>query len=329
MPKLYYQEKKPAKNVIPIAIAIVAVVALAWLFFAGPKQFSFSFPEISSGSQTDNILGTGPKKAFPDSLAVQENIRKEEKTVSGEIAGQKTGNEQSEIVPEKAPEQETLPEKTGPASFDFLREQRQKYGIPLTAFALLPLAEKDFTEKAAAAKSIGADYTFFSGEYFIQPEFYPSFPQNAVAYWQNPGRGYYGAIGYGFFPAEQKISLSRGETRTARFFVHSGYGIETWQGARVIAVAPENGNKIGLEIMAGDFLLEPNYPKFLPGWAKAIDARITAKENAETGNYYFKLVVAAPSEEKGSEWGRQYSGKYFNASAAGQLFAHTIEVEVS
>lgn len=209
-----------------------------------------------------------------------------------------------------------------------LGQARRGYGIPASAFEELPGVPLDFGEKLSVARNAAFnDYRVFGEEYFLQPEFYPSFPQNAVSYWLDANRPFYAAVGYGFFPAEQKIVLNRGKAKTARVFVHSGYGVETWQGARIIATAEQQGN-VTAEILAGDFLLGPNYPVFSREWAKGVDMKTSAGQSAVPGKYFFKLAVVSPSQEKSEEWGSKHSGEYFNAAAAGTPFVHTIEVEV-
>ena len=229
---------------------------------------------------------------------------------------------------------ETVSEANNSVSFlsiktDSLTAQRQTYGIPLDAFAGLPFAPADFSEKTFLTRGFAFNnYSKFSEEYYIQPEFYPSFPQNAVSYWKNPDLHYYGAIGYGFFPAGQRISLVKGESASVRFFVHSGYGVQSWQGLKIVPVNDNGNSGIEVGVLDSESLLGPNYPVFSKEWAKSVDAVITASKDAKSGKYVLRIGVASPSDGKNSEWAEQHFGKYFNASMAGNVFYPTIEVEV-
>src|SRR3989344_3203375 len=77
--------------------------------------------------------------------------------------------------------------------------QRKKYGFPIAVFEELPRAPKDFFSIVSlmhAGKY--TNYAFFPQEYFLQPEFFSSFKENALSYWLSPSPTHYAAAGYGF-----------------------------------------------------------------------------------------------------------------------------------
>lgn len=206
---------------------------------------------------------------------------------------------------------------------------RKQCGIPLSAFEGLPLPPKDFSRMVSMMHSgTFTNYSFFSEGYFLQPEFYTSFPQAALPYWQNPDPRYYGAMGFGFFPAEQAIKVGKGSAAAARFFVHAGFGVETYQGVRIEASAPEDADFLKIEVREPEFLLGPTFPKFSENWGSAVDVKVSAAANAPAGEYRVVFSMAAPSAENSAEWAAGTGGKYFNAASAGAGISHTLLVVI-
>lgn len=208
-----------------------------------------------------------------------------------------------------------------------LLEARQGYGIPLSAFDSLPLPPEDFNEKVSLMqKGSFTGYFYFSEDYYLQPEFYTSFPQNALQYWKQEDATHYGAIGFGFYPSTQAIALKKGSIKRARFFLHSGYGIQTFQGIRIQAIE-EQRSEIQVKVLEEEFVLSPSFPEFSNSWAKAVDVEITVPEDIESGTYELKFFVVAPAEENFEKWSSMYE-KYFNASDAGAQIFHSMQIVV-
>lgn len=174
--------------------------------------------------------------------------------------------------------------------FDPLSDQRKTYGIPLGVFEDLTKAPNDFSilvEKMH--KGNYSNYVFFPQEYFLQPEFYPSFNEATRAYWVNPSLTHYGAAGYGFYPAYQEISIPQGKSMTAAFFVHAGFGVQNYQGLKIM---PKNNYPgISVSIIEPQLLLGYSYPKFSNDWAKKVLLVISVGDTVETGDYEINFFV--------------------------------------
>ena len=208
-----------------------------------------------------------------------------------------------------------------------LEAKRETYGISLGVFEDLPEPPNDFDRMVSAMHSSQfRNYAFFSEDYFLQPEFFPSFPLHALSYWKEPNPDYYAAMGFGFFPSEQKIRVGIGETVTARFFVHTAFGVQSFQGTKLSS--PESIQGIELVVSVQEFLLGPAFPKFDKNWVQAVDVVIHAGEEATAGSYRFEFALERPSSEKSSEWEEQYKGRYFNASTAGANIYHALNVQI-
>ncbi len=198
---------------------------------------------------------------------------------------------------------------------NLLSEQRDSYGISPAVFSELPEPPSDFN-KIVSLYHQGKfrDEFFFSEKYFLQPEFYPSFLKNGLSYWVNPLTTHYGAYGYGSFPLKKTIVLKKGETAETKFFFHSGYGVRSFQGVQLKTVFDAGEEFFDVTIKEPVFLLEPNFPKFNKGWAKAVELNVNVKEKALKGNYKLKVFVSYPPEESSEKWRKEVNGKYFNAA---------------
>ena len=148
----------------------------------------------------------------------------------------------------------------------------------------------------------------------MQPEFYPSFSQNALNYWLNPSTTHYAAYGYGSYPVRKTVFLDDNQYARARFFVHSGYGVRSYQGMKLTAT-PSNGAEqyFDLEISETEFLLAPNYPKFEKNWANDVVLEVRPKGEAPAGIYTFSVTASTPSREKSEQWRTMHGEKYFES----------------
>ena len=197
---------------------------------------------------------------------------------------------------------------------NLLLKQREGYGISSAVFSELPVPPKDFN-KIVSLYHQGKfnDEMFFSEKYFSQPEFYPSFLANGLTYWQQPVTTHYGAYGYGSFPIKKTIVLKKGEEFKGKFFVHSGYGVRTFQGIQLNSVFDKGEEFFDVIIKEPVFLLEPNFPKLKKGWAKDVLFDVQVKENAPEGFYSLKIFVSSPPEELSEKWSKEHE-KYFDAA---------------
>ena len=211
-----------------------------------------------------------------------------------------------------------------------LEIQRKSYGIPLGVFDELPTSPSDFNRMVSLMQQRGySNYSFFSSAYYLQPEFYPSFLPNGLSYWTAPSPSHYGVAGMGFFPSTQIINIERGKSTTARFFVHAAFGVQSFQGIKLSIVRPEKFSNINAKIISPtEMLITPTFPKFSDGWARAVDVRIDASENAVSGSYELKFKIVTPSPYKIEEWSKIANERYFSTSDAGAEISHTIAVNV-
>lgn len=200
-------------------------------------------------------------------------------------------------------------------SLTALELQRKNYGFSTAIFEELPNPPKYFFELVSlihAGKY--QNYPFFGREFFLQPEFFPSFKENAFSYWLSPSPTHYAAAGYGFFPSIQQVELKPEETKTVAFFMHAGWGVQSVQGTKI---AYSSANQwIDIEVIEPEFLLEESFPKFSKNWARKIVAKISATAQTVPGTYEIVFFAQNPSPESRQKWSVGSSRPYFDIQAA-------------
>lgn len=220
----------------------------------------------------------------------------------------------------------------GEAEKNSLTELRQTYKIPLAVFEELPPSPSDFNRIVSLYhEGTFRQDMFFSEKYYLQPEFYPSFMQNGLNYWLNPSTTHWGVYGYGYFPVKRMVFIQPGEKAKVAFFLHSGYGVRTFQGVQLQPIFEKAGTEEFFDVRIKEpvFLLGPNFPKFNKSWAKAVLLEVSAKEGAPKGSFAVNIVVSLPPPEFSSRWKKELGNQYFNAAFAsydGPSFELTIVV---
>ncbi|MDO8427966.1 MAG: hypothetical protein Q7S92_02020 [Candidatus Diapherotrites archaeon] len=199
--------------------------------------------------------------------------------------------------------------ETTPAYFGLQSEQ--------DIFADLPAVPDDFSEIAyllANGQYFGIGQ--LEEEYYLQPEFYPNFKEQALQYWAKPNADYWGVTGYGTYPAEQWdiLYLNGRKEFTAVVFLHTGWNVQTWQGLKLVPNA-EAVKNFDLTITPNVILLGPTFPKFDPSWAQKIIIKGKLKPNTRPGNYTIGINMGLPPVENKAEWQIRYKNLYFDAAS--------------
>ncbi len=208
-----------------------------------------------------------------------------------------------------------------------LTNERTDYGIPQSVFEDLPGMPQDFQALVPLMQENRfTNYSFFQEEYFLQPEFYAGFKENALNYWINPNPTHRAVSGYGFYPLQQQIALRAGETTTASFFMHSGWGVQSVQGTKIIQTNPQGAIKI--TILEPEFLLGYSFPKFSRTWAKKVTVTIKADESILPGKYDLVFSVTNPSQENREKWTAETERGYYDIGFSSVLLTSTITVKV-
>lgn len=197
-----------------------------------------------------------------------------------------------------------------------LSADRSAYSyIPPAVFSNLPPSPACIRSLSDAfARNQIEDEFFLTSEYYLQPEFYPSFFTEGIPQWSSPVPSYYGAVGFGAFPISRTLNLTPNQPRTIRVFFHSGYGVRSTQGARLtyqILHGTSQDVLVSLDENASTgFLLGPTFPKFSSSWVYPVDITLTLSRPLVTP-ITLTFHTAPPSPEI-SSYGKSSSSRYFD-----------------
>ena len=184
-------------------------------------------------------------------------------------------------------------------------------------FFTLPAIPSDFGEIAYLLAS-GRFYAIegLDESYYKQPEIYPGFKENGLRFWTKPDATSWATNGYGTYPAEQFVDISRSENGSfeATVFIYSSFGVQTFQGMTLFPDS-ESIKNFDLEISPNTFVLEPNFPKFYSDWARKITIKGTPKPNTPAGSYTVAINVGVPPSDKQKEWSLLYRSLYMDGAS--------------
>jgi len=229
---------------------------------------------------------------------------------------------------------------------------------PTIVFRELPPFPKDFNEvdimvennQYPIAENFSKDIP--DKNYYLQPEFYPSWEDQGVPLYTEFESGYspgfVGIIGYGSYPGDIVVDpIMPGQNFLTITYWHTSWAIAKFQGMSLIPTYPANGEtQMGLfvvkqnpsevkkyfnvEIIPNTILLDPTYPLFGPEWAKKIRIKVHVKENTPPGKYLIGITPVDPPKELQNQWIREHRLKYTTVSMAGigrpmyQIFVNVV-----
>ncbi len=194
---------------------------------------------------------------------------------------------------------------------------RSPYPFPLETFDFLPSPPACLLSVSTAFSSKQySDVSFFSPEYFLQPEFYPSFFEEGIPKWINPMSSHFGVVGFGAFPSQQTMGVSPGKTYHGRIFWHSGFGVRGFQGGKLVVsfADPSDENKLNVRLDANaqkGVILGPTFPQFNPLWVHPVDVFVSFPENMVPSTVSFWLVSENP-ESSFSDFAREKYGALYH-----------------
>ncbi len=198
----------------------------------------------------------------------------------------------------------------------FIDQNRNPIQKPVKeAFVNLPAMPEDFAEKMHSMRSGNFNSIALGLEeaYFKQPEFLPKFGEIGLRYWLSPDLKRWGREGFGIYPADQSYKIRPGKQIYITAFLHSAYGIETFQGLRLYHFFPEDENLarfFSVAVEPESILLGPTYPIVDGNWMHRVRIKIKASSEAQPGSYSIGFNTASPQPGLNGEWGEKYGYKY-------------------
>lgn len=145
------------------------------------------------------------------------------------------------------------------------------------------------------------DITKLNKSYWLQPDFYPSW-KVAKKFYTEHDYSRWGVYGSGIYPANPEVIFNKKSIGTwiqDITLLRTGYGIETWQGIKLVA---EENEYFDLVIEPNEFLLEPTFPVFSDNWVQPITYRVTIIKEPPKGEYSIKVFSVSPNKENAEKW---------------------------
>jgi len=145
------------------------------------------------------------------------------------------------------------------------------------------------------------DLSDLGPEYYLQPDFYPGWRVGREFYTKHD-YSRWGVYGHGAYPANPTITFTSrdvGGWISFSTLYKTGYGIETYQGIRLV---PQSSEYFDISVSPNQFLLEPTFPYFYKGWVQPITIKVTIKAPVEPGTYKVAFEVLPPNNEQRKKW---------------------------
>lgn len=178
---------------------------------------------------------------------------------------------------------------------------RSSYGVDSAVFSRLPSLPACILSVSDSFNNRQfTDSFFFAPDYYLQPEFYPSFFTEGLSKFTSPVATHYGAVGYGAFPHEWVVPRDSSRVHSTRIFFHSGFGVRSFQAGSldVEFAIPEDAGHVVVSLDSSSsegFFLGPSFPIFHPSWVKPVDVSVSVKPSAPYREIVVYLVTRPPS----------------------------------
>lgn len=166
------------------------------------------------------------------------------------------------------------------------------------------------------------DFSRIETDIWKRPEFYPTWERTGVADYNDHDSSRWTVYGYGFFPGVQSwtANMQEGDTLVYYCFLHSSWGVETWQGMKLVSI--HNETLFDVAITPNEFYLEPTYPVFYEDWTRMIKFTVTAKVDIPEGMYSLTVDILEPSESKTEEWSWEILDKFSEGKYTDEMKAN-------
>ncbi|RLG24315.1 hypothetical protein DRN85_07850 [Methanosarcinales archaeon] len=153
------------------------------------------------------------------------------------------------------------------------------------------------------------DLCALSEGYYLQPEFYGESWKRGEYFYTHHDYTRWAVHGHGAFPANPVFVF--GDPKVGSWisdcvFYRTGWGVETYQGIRLVADPSEY---FDVKITPDEFLLPPTYPVFDKGWVKKININVSIKNTPPPGKYIINVNTVSPSVESSKRWFKEVFSK--------------------
>lgn len=200
--------------------------------------------------------------------------------------------------------------------------------MPEDVFANLPSYPDNLNEvKILVRYGKIKDLATIDENYYKQPEFYLNWDPAGINSFFEPTEGYFGALGFGAYPADVVATVKPGEALKLGTFFKTSWGVQNYQGIQLVPVFPEKAksemgdeeaeqdpekarNYFDVSVEPGLFLLEPTFGIFEKNWVRNVTVIIKIKPNTPPGKYVVGVSPIAPPLEFDDRWTIEHGLRY-------------------
>jgi len=200
------------------------------------------------------------------------------------------------------------------------------YEFPSSVFENLPPMPSNLFEVAEKYKYAKITARVLTEDYYLQPEFYPSWFLTANKTFKREPR-LHGVAGYGIYPSTMDIYIKDEKEFRVYAIMHASWGVEVYQGVMVKPIYDKEKFDVKVIEPGECVLLPPTYPNFSMGWAKKLVLEIKIKKPL----YHEEEILikdAIPPEDIDRAWREQYGSKYRSGGSILELQQPRLRIKI-
>jgi hypothetical protein len=180
--------------------------------------------------------------------------------------------------------------------------ERPIYPFSETVFQNLPPMPKDFWLKKELFSTQQIQASRLTPEYYLQPELIPGWNWSAKRVYNDSHT--VGVYGISIYPSRFDVFMkNHTENFTISFILYTGFGVEIYQGAKLVPYHDKNVTIKQTSPISDTFLLTPTYPIFSSTWARIVEYEITTSVYGES---IITIMEEKPDEETDTLWSNDY-----------------------
>jgi hypothetical protein len=181
-------------------------------------------------------------------------------------------------------------------------------------FKELPSFPFDFWIKKALFDNQGLEAKRLAPECYLQPEIMPGWAQWHDRVYGEKNRSMVGLYGISIYPSRFDIfNMKKMETTNISTLLYTAFGVEIYQGAKLVAVY--DNTSVDIKLMSPNsnvFLLTPTYPSFNASWCRPIIYKITMLKQKNTT---IEIMEIKPPSDIDSQYANEYGNKYVSGGS--------------
>lgn len=201
-----------------------------------------------------------------------------------------------------------------PVYNEITRDYRPYYAnFSYDVFKYLPPFPQDFWTRKDLFDTQQVQADRLTSDYYLQPEILPNWFDWCDQIYGSHDKNLTGVYGIAVYPSLFNIyNIGVNETALVSALIYTTFGVEIYQGTRLVPKYNESNLDVELISPTDTFLLAPTYPEFDSSWCNVISFKITV---LQPGNNTVEIWEEKPPEYKDSYWKEYYGIKYISGGS--------------